>query len=179
MNRGSFGSVRNLDHETHVLASGSTVDSIRSQIQKVAEEVEKKRKHYVGVLNLYSAYKQKAEGGFCADNYSTFMGKREKCQNKYNALRQNTKRDLDIAKSDLASSKDELNSLKLQLQTKIQAELQLSEQGLTPESAVIQAQSDAKSKQSRNIIIILVISAVVILGFIYAYKVIKAKKIKK
>lgn len=187
--RGSFGSVRNLNHETKVLASG---DNLRSQIEAKADEVESLKANYEKLRADQIKFRNtKKEGGYCANNYPAWGNKREICQQQIDSQYEVMKSATSTALTKLKNAQNQLESLRSQLETQIQSELNLSEQGLTAEAvnqmaqaeanATVQkaqqeAQSKMASKRVRNIILISVGLAVVVLGSLYFYYKIRSNK---
>ena len=188
----SFGSTRNIGHRMDDMGYAMAIGTTQAEIKVVAERVVVLTNliagHNQDIARYWQAWKN-CDNTDCAWNH----GKKRcgECRDKAigigSAKVTASKNAITPLANELSQKKIRIAELRDILASETDAVQTLADQGLTPESVVTNALGEAQAKintenqkaKTKKIVIISVAVAVVILGFIYVYKVIKAKKLKK
>jgi len=193
-----FGQVRNVSNRMpdlgYFMASGQRSRAeIQADINDLTNKLAENESALTTASRRLTDAKNKKEGGYCANKYS-LKSRKETCQREVNQQYSDALSTFNNLKSLVNSQKENLDLLQEELTTANAVALNLSEQGLTEEAVLTQAQADAQAtieqaqadarskesgKKTRNIVIALIVVAVVVVGTIYMIRKIRSKKKSK
>jgi len=188
----SFGGTRNIGHRMDDMGYAMAVGSTQQEIEVVANRVvfltNKIAEHNANIKNMWVAWENCRNTDCKGHHTAKRCGNcRDKAVGVGEASVTAQKNAITPLSTELAQKQTRLKELRDILASETQAIETLASQGLTPDAVITQALGDAQAKlntenqkaKTKKIVIISIAVAVVILGFIYVYKVIKAKKLKK